>query len=642
MISLIRKMFQSKLGIFLTLAFLGVIAFAFASADVSNLGGGVAAGDQVAVVGNEKISAIDLNRAASNAVESARRQNPTLSMPAFIEQDGLETVLDQLTERFALSSFAEKYGLRAGLNLVNSEIVNFPAFRGADGNFDQDAFRAALSQQGMSEEFFRNDLRAGLLAQQLLIPASFGSTVPDKFASRYASLLKERRKGAIGIIPAAAFAPEDAPTDTQLQKFYADNRGDYIRPERRVIRFGTFNTAAVDDVAKPSDEEIAARYEENREQYAPSETRTFTQLIVPTQQAAEAIQKRVQGGGSLEVAAREAGLQTAKIGPITRGSLTSQASAAVANAVFGASRGTIAKPARSGLGFHVARIDSIERKPGRNLEQARTEIIAALTEEKRRRAIADLAADMEEKLDDGASLSDLAKSMKIELTSTKPIIGNGTVYGNPQERAADVLAPALQTAFQMDESEPQLAEVVPGQLFLIFEVTEITESAPAPREEIKDVLTAAWMLAEGTKGAKKAADRILAEMAKGKTLASAMKAEEKPLPAPDAINLSREQLAKMGNQVPAPMALLFSMAEGTTKRLEAPRNAGWFVVRLDDIEAGTIANDDPLFAQTKRQLSLSTGREYSDQLRKAILKDAGVEKNETAIKALRKQLSGEN
>ncbi|NMW31476.1 peptidylprolyl isomerase [Altererythrobacter sp. RZ02] len=644
MIQTFRRFFQSKIGIFVTLAFLGVIAFAFASSDVANTGtfGGVAGGDRVAVVGDEKISAIELSQAATSAIDGLRRENPTISMPSFIEQGGLDQVLEQLIERAAIGGFAEKYGLRAGDNLVNSQIMTIPAFRGPDGNFDDDVYRQALSQQRLTDAQVRDDLGKGLLAQQILIPAAFGAGTPDKFAQQYASLLKERRQGSIGVIPSAAFVPEGDPTDKQLSAFYEETRGDYIRPERRTIRYIAFGDDAISDNIDPTDEEIAARYEADRDKYAPSESRTITQLIVPTPEAAAAIQKRVQSGTGLEAAAREAGLQTAKIGPITKAELTAQTSAAVANSVFAAARGTIAVPAASGLGSHVARIDGIERQPGKNLEQAKGEITTLLREEKRRRALGDLAASVEEQVEEGVSLSEVAEQLDLEITTTKPITGAGMVYGNAEERVADIVGPALQTAFQMEESEPQLAEVVPGQTFLVFETTDITESAAAPLTEIKDRVEVAWRLSEGSKAAKEAADRILKAVADGSSISAAMSAESVPLPQADTVNLTREQLAAQGRQVPPPLALMFSMAEGTVKKLEAPRDGGWFVVNLTDIDAGTIAKDDPIFAQTKAELSQTIGREYGEQLRAAISAELGVERNETAIEAVSKQLTGEN
>ena len=56
MFQFFRNFFKTKLGLAISLAFLGLIALAFASADVSSTGtfGGIAGGDRVAVVGDEK------------------------------------------------------------------------------------------------------------------------------------------------------------------------------------------------------------------------------------------------------------------------------------------------------------------------------------------------------------------------------------------------------------------------------------------------------------------------------------------------------------------------------------------------------------------------------------------------------------
>ena len=643
MLSVFRNFFKSKVGIVVTLAFLGIIAFAFASADVSNTGtfGGVAGGNRVAVVGGEKISSADLARAANSSLDNVRQDNPTISMPVFLQQGGLGQVLDQMIDRSAIGGFAEKYGLRAGANLVNSEIIAIPAFRGANGNFDENAYRQAIAARGLSDSLVRQDLGDGLLAKQILVPASFGSVMPDKFVSRYASLLKEQRKGSIGIVPSAAFAPKTAPTEKQVQDFYAASRGDYIRPERRVIRFASFGADSISGSLEPTAREISASYEANREKYAARETRGFSQLIVPTQQAANAIRSRVQSGGSLEAAAREAGLAVAAIGPFDRQQLSGQASAAVAQAAFAAARGTVAAPARSGLGWHVIRVDSVDKTAGRNLDQARSEILTTLREEKRRTALADLSASIEERIEEGESLVDVAKELGIELQTTRPITGNGLVYGSQNETAPEILGPVLQTAFQMEEGEPQLAEVARGETFMIFEASDITPSAAAPLKEIRQQVVAGWRLAEGSKAARAAADRILKRMQAGSTIAQATAAEKIKLPPVDPINLSREQLAATG-QVPPPLALLFSMAEGTAKKLEAPRNGGWFIVDLNDIVAGTISKDDPIFRQAKRDLGITTGREYAEQLRIAMREEMGVERNQPAIEAVRKQLSGEN
>ena len=209
MITLFRKFFGSKLGLGITLGFLVLIAFAFASSDVANQAtfGGVSGGDRVAIVGDEKIGNADFSRAVSNAIDQVRQEDPTITLPIFAAQGGFEEVLEQMIDRTAVGAYAREYGLRAGENLINSEILQFPAFNGPDGNFSQDAFQAALRQRGLNEATLRRDLGDSLLARQLVVPGLSGVRMPQKFAIRYASLLRERRTGAVGFIPSASFAP---------------------------------------------------------------------------------------------------------------------------------------------------------------------------------------------------------------------------------------------------------------------------------------------------------------------------------------------------------------------------------------------------------------------------------------------------
>lgn len=641
MIQLFRKFFSSKFGIAITLGFLALIAFAFASMDISSTGvfGGVSGGDRVAVVGKERIDAAELSTAATNALDQARQTDPTITMQAFIARGGLEEVLRQLIDRTAIAEFARRHGMRAGDRLVDSELLQIPAFRGPDGNFDQNAFRAALAQRGLSESAVRNDLAMGLLARQLLTPISFSPVVPRSVAERYASLLRERREGSIVFLPATSFAPQGAPTEAQLQAFYNENRDRYIRPERRVIRYATFGPDAVGAPPAPTAAQISERFQRDRAQYAASERRRFTQLVVPTQDAAEAIVAEVRGGKSLDVAAREKGLATTSVGPVTQDELARSASAAAAQAAFSAQQGAIAQPARGGLGWYVLRVDEVDRQPARTLEQVRDEIAAALAVEQRQAALDDLTARIDEEIESGRSLSEVAQELDITVAATRPATADGRIYGT-NETVAPVLASVLPVAFDMDEGEPQLAVVAPGESYVIFDVSNITPSATAPLAEIREDVTADWRRDTGANAARAAADRILDRVTKGSTLAAAVAAENKGLPTPQTLNLNREQLAQQG-RVPAELALFFSMARGTVKKLEAPGDAGWHVVRLDSIDAPQIAGNDPIVASTMRELGQASGTEYVDQFVKAAQREVGVERNDAAIRAIAAQLTGQ-
>lgn len=643
MLQLFRNFFKSKIGVGITLAFLVLIAIAFASMDISSTGvfGGVSGGDRVAVVGEERIDAAELSMSASNALDQLRQTNPTLTMQAFIAQGGLADVLDQLLQRTALSEYAREHGMRAGDRLIDSELLQIPAFRGPDGSFNADAFRAAIRQRGLTEAAVRDDLAMGLLARQLVTPVAFSPVMAESFGKRYASLLRERRRGSIAMLPSTAFAPQAGPTDAQLQAFYRANGNRFIRPERRVIRYAAFGQEALGTLPAPTEAQIAQRFERDRAQYAAVEQRRLTQLVVPTQDAARAIVAEVRGGKSLDAAAREKGLATATIGPMTQTQLTSAASAAVAQAAFAAQEGSLAQPARGGLGWYVLRVDGIDRRPARTLAQVRGEIAATLAEEQRRAALADLTARIEEEFDGGSSLSEVAEELGLEVSRTRPATADGRIYGTQGETVPPILSRVLEVAFDMEEAEPQLAELEAGQTFLVFDVADITASATAPLAEIRGDVIAAWRQDEGAKAAKAAADRIMARVQKGTPIAAAVAAEEKAVPAPEPVNLNREELGRQG-RVPPSLALFFSMAEGTVKKLEGANDSGWYVIQLDDIEPGAVADNDPIIAATLRQLGQVTGDEYIQQFVRAVQREVGVERNEAAIEAVAAQLTGQS
>ncbi|MBA4355075.1 MAG: hypothetical protein C0409_10315, partial [Novosphingobium sp.] len=556
---------------------------------------------------------------------------------------GMDGVLDDMIDRLALAEWGKKHGLVVSDRLVDSEIVKINAFQGPDGKFSQSAYEQLLAQRGLTDKEVRSDLAQGLMARQLLLPAAFGAQMPGEAVVRYASLLTEKRSGTIVSVPSLAFAPQAGPDAAALTAFYNANKTRYMEPERRTIRYTLVNEASLKTVAAPTEAEIANRYKLNSAVYAASEQRTVTQVIVPTEAAARALAAEVGKGGSLDAAARAKGLAPSQLADQTRDTLTNQTAKAVSDAAFAAASGTLAAPAKSGLGWHVIKVDAVKRNPGKTLDQARPEIVAVLSLEKRRAALSDLAAQVEQEVDNGTGLADIAKNLGLAVTTSPPLLADGSVFGKAGEKAPAELAPLIQAAFAMErEGEPQLAELKAGEVFAIYDVGQLTAATPAPLDRIKDAVSRDWALDQGSTKARAAADKILAALNKGTPLADEIKLAGAALPAPQPVDMGRQQLSAIQGQVPPPLALLFAMAEGTSKRLEGPSKAGWYVVTLKDIIPGEVKRADPVFAQASRELGTVTGNEYAASLRRAIRNDVGVERNETAIKAVRNQLTGAN
>ncbi|MEJ5976009.1 SurA N-terminal domain-containing protein [Novosphingobium sp. PS1R-30] len=643
MLQFFRNFITSKYGAVFALLFLGLIAFAFAAGDIAgfrNTGGG---GDKVATVGRQKLAASDLNQAVSNALENMRQQNPRLSMKGFVAQGGIERVLDDMIDRTALSVFGSRHGIVASDRLVDSEITKIPAFRGLDGKFSETTFRQLLAQRGISEKLVRDDLAQGLIARQILQPASFGAIVPRELATRYTALLQETRNGAIALLPAPLFAPKTPPTDKELADFYASHRNQFIRPERRVIRYATFGDEALKNLAAPSDAEIAAFYNSNKAQYAATEARILTQLVLPTEAAARAVAAEVAKGKTLKAAASEKGLSAGELPPTNKADLARTSSSAVADAAFAAAEGSLAAPARSTIGWHLIHVDRVDARPARTLDQVRGEIVPQLAAAKRRAALGDLTARLEEEFDKGGNLADAAKELGLTIQTTPALTADGKSYVNPSEALPPVLARITSAAFAMEkENEPQVAEAEANKTFVVFDVSDIAASAAAPLAEIKTDVATAFLIERGSSAAKAAAEKLLAETKKGVPLAQAVANLKLAIPPVQTIAMNRQQLTQNGQRPPPPLVLLFSMAKGTTKLLPADGNRGWFVVSLKDIVTPPPAASATLIPAAQRELGQLVGNECAESLRRAIRAEVKVERDEAAIKALRNQLNGSN
>ena len=265
-------------------------------------------------------------------------------------------------------------------------------------------------------------------------------------------------------------------------------------------------------------------------------------------------------------------------------------------------------PIKAPLGWVLLRVDAIDSKAGKTLDQARAELLPELVAQKRRAALTDFSARIEEEFDNGANLTDVAKELGLTLAETAPLLSDGQVFGQAGKTAPAELARVLQTAFAMEsEGQPQLAEVEPGKQFLVFDVAQIQPSAAPPLAEVKQQVVAEFQLAKGAAAARAAALKVEALVKKGSDLGSALASLGLPLPPVDQVNLPREQVQQMGQQTPPPLAMLFALAKGQVKLMGAPRNRGWYVVRVPDVIPGKVEANAPRLPQFEQTMARVAG-----------------------------------
>ena len=644
MLSVIRRIVHSKIGVVVTLAFLVLIRLPLAPGAITGMSPSTAplGGDSVATIGKAKLSATELRARAQDQLEGYRQEQPNLDMARFIAGGGLEATMNELISSFALEQFGREAGIVVSKKAVDGQIASIPALQGTDGTFSQLLYDRLLQERRLTDAQVRTDIIRQTIARQLILPTLGASQVPVQLALPYASLSLERREGQIGFIPTSAVPQGPAPSDAEIAAWYKRHNAQYAIPERRIIRYAVVTADQVKAQTTPSEAELQQAYKSQAASYAPTEKRGFVQVIVADQAAAAALAARVKAGTPLDAAARAAGFEPTTLTAMTKAAYTGQSSSAAADAVFGAAKGAIVGPVRGAIGYTVARVDTIEQVAGKSFAQARAELLAAVTKDKINQVLSRVHDAIDDSIAKRATFDEIIADQKLTPQTTPALLGDGRVPDNPSIKAAPDFAPVVAAAFAAEPGDsPQLVQMDPQGGFALVALGRVVPPTTPPLAQLRPVISRDILLDRSRRAARAAAADIVAKASKGGSFASLYAATGFKVPPIQPLKAGRAQIDANPRAAPPPLVLLFSMSQGSTKLLEAPNNGGWYVIHLAAIQRGSAAGQKTIIDYIRAKMGRDIGREYAEQFARAVQDKVGVRKDEKRLAALKAELTGQ-
>ncbi|NBJ12471.1 SurA N-terminal domain-containing protein [Microvirga arsenatis] len=484
-----RKAGQTVVGKIIATIFFGAIIVSFAIWGIGDIFRATPA-STVAEVGSTTISVEQVREAYTEELQRLGRQFRTVISPEQARAFGLDQqVINNLVTEAVMAEKAKEMGLSVSDELVAGSIVNNPAFKGADGQFNRALFDQALRNVNLSEAGFVQEQRASMLRLHLAEALAGDVTVPmaaKEALHRYAS---ERRSASYLLLTPELAGDIPAPTAEQLQSFFNERKSDFRAPEYRSVSVLALDAASLARPETISEADARQRYEQQKARYGTPERRTIQQITFPSQAEAEAAAAKIKGGTAFEALAAERNIspQDLELGTFTKAEMLDQA---VAEAAFGLEQGAVSAPIAGRFGPVLVRVTQVQPEAVRPFEDVAADLRREIAVERAQGQIEKIHDEIEDLRAGAKPLADIAREKGLTLIQVPAVDANGLdKAGSPvnlPEKDAVVKA-----AFASDIGvDNEALRTATGYVW--YDVTGIEPSREKTLDEVREQVGAQW------------------------------------------------------------------------------------------------------------------------------------------------------
>lgn len=443
--------------------------------DVGGFFTGSAPADSVASVGGEKITTNEFDRKLRGVLY---QQNIS---PRDAYDAGLA---DQFLQNEIASKLLVMGARDNGLEMAPEDLVDdvrqfiAPFLDGE--RTAKEVFDMLLRNQGMSEKAFTRILGEDKVKNMLAQAILRATIVPGHLSADYALISSHRRNISTLVIDANKVALNEDIDDELARDYYEQTKAQYQIPEKRNFDVMIFSS---DELAKKitiTDEQIEAYYNDNPDMFSSPDQRKIEQALVKDLTDAQNIYAMTEEGTSLQEAAQA--VTNKKSSYRAPDSFDKKGLVeALAGPIFSADLGTTLEPIKTPLGWHVVHVLSEEKGKLSPLAKVKKDIEDFLKKDHLEAEFYDQSIEIEETLDSGMNVTEVAKQYELPTKSFKNIQSNednlDSMGENPQE--------VLEQAFYLDEGETSpLFEH--DSKYMALTVTGVTPADYIPFDEVKD------------------------------------------------------------------------------------------------------------------------------------------------------------
>lgn len=365
--------------------FLVVITLPFAFFGVESYLKNAQVGEDVARIGDLKITQNEFQKTLRDQQERLRSQLGASFDPKMLDNPEIrQSIIDDLINQRVLLIEASKLRMFAGDDAVRASIAEIQAFQ-VDGKFNSTRYEALLSAQGMSPAGFEAQLRRDLTLQQLGGGVLNSGLQSGKVAERILALQTEKRHIAEIRLNSADYVSKVKLADDAVRKFYDDNAKQFDLPEQAKVEYLVLSLEALGGQFTPTEAEVKSWYDEHKNRYQQAEERRASHILIGFEKlgkekakarAEELIAElRKQPGSFADLAKKHSedpgsAAKGGDLGFFSRGAMVK----AFEDSAFSLKEGETSGVVESEFGYHIIKLTSVRPGKEKPLAEVRAEI----------------------------------------------------------------------------------------------------------------------------------------------------------------------------------------------------------------------------------------------------------------------------
>lgn len=626
MLNQMRALSQNWIGRSVMAVVLGFIIVSFAVWGIGDRFNNFNA-SELAKVGKTSISVDAYRNAYQTQLQQIERSEKRGITNDEARQMGLDRqVLARLLSDVILEQEAKTLGLAVGDSTIAKTIMNDPAFKGQNGQFDRAKFEFLMRDNGFTEARYVKLQRETALRNEVSDSMTGGLKPPEIMTSAVHRFKAEVRDFDYFVLPPSAAGTIPSPTDAELKSFYDSRSSNYAAPEYRKLVVLSIVPSALVKPDAVTDDEVKKRYEDVKAaRFVVPEKRTVQQLVFPNAAAADAAKAKIDGGESFDKLVTD---EKKSSGDVSLGTVAKSeiADPAVADAAFALPDGGTSKPVKGQFGsvlVHVSKID-------KGSEQPLMEVSAQLKDEMAIIKARSDAARMRDKIEDertaGKTLTEAAATVGLKPTTIPAVDAQGQDKDHkPVANLKDQDA-LLKVAFATEVGSDTEMLQTNGGGNAWYEVAGIEQAHVRPLSEVKSSVEADWRQAETDRRLATLADKLVTAINGGKSLAD-VAADNGKLQVMKAEDVGR---GGAPNLVPRIASAVFAVPVGKAGSAN-DKGSGRMIFKVEAAHVPPVDPKDEDFKKIVEQVNASFQDDVLSQYLAQLQSEIGLRINQQAL-----------